>query len=77
MTPPAQGPAVVVTGVGAETEVGAVPEAWVEARVEAWVVVWVELSTPLVEAKRSERKAATAGACQWGAQASRARLAAH
>ena len=73
MPPPAQGPAVVVTGVGAETEVGAVPEAWVEA----WVVVWVELSTPLVEAKRSERKAATAGACQWGAQASRARLAAH
>ena len=75
MPPPAQGPApaVVVAGVGVETEVGAVPEAWLEA----WVVAWVELSTPWVEAKRSERKAATAGACQWGAQALRARLAAH
>ena len=40
MPPPAQGPAtaVVVTGVGVETEVGAVSEARVEVWVEARVV---------------------------------------
>ena len=64
---------MVVTGVGVATEVGAVPEAWVEA----WVEAWMELSNPLAEVKRSERKAATAGACEWGAQAWRARLTAH